>query len=115
MDPVEPGFYVGARLAQINRKSFQYGKAGPQRQMNPPREHRHARRGPEQVLAQRRWTAPAQDGGYLLACASGAVSRTAAIRVKSGASREKCCFRLNYEQSGLTIPILRVSGRTIER
>ena len=29
MNPVEPGFYVGARLAQINRKSFQYGKAGP--------------------------------------------------------------------------------------
>ncbi len=29
MHPVAPGFYVGARLAQINRKSFQYGKADP--------------------------------------------------------------------------------------
>ena len=29
MDPVESGFYVGARLPQINRKSFQYGKADP--------------------------------------------------------------------------------------
>ena len=29
MYPVEPGFYVGARLAQINRKSFQYRKADP--------------------------------------------------------------------------------------
>ena len=32
--------------------------------MNPPRGHRHARRDLEQVLAQRRWTAPAQHGGY---------------------------------------------------
>ena len=29
MHPVAPGFYVGARLAQIKRKSFQYGKADP--------------------------------------------------------------------------------------
>ena len=29
MNPVEPGFYVGAKLAQVNRKSFQYGKADP--------------------------------------------------------------------------------------
>ena len=32
--------------------------------MNPPRGHRHAHRDPEQVLAQRRWVAPAQNGGY---------------------------------------------------
>ena len=32
--------------------------------MNPPRGHRHAHRDPEQVLAQRRWVAPAQHGGY---------------------------------------------------
>ena len=29
MKPVEPGFYVGAKMAQINRKFFQYGKAYP--------------------------------------------------------------------------------------
>ena len=29
MNPVALGFYVGAKLAQINRKSFQYGKADP--------------------------------------------------------------------------------------
>ena len=29
MHPVAPGFYVGARLAQIKRESFQYGKADP--------------------------------------------------------------------------------------
>ena len=32
--------------------------------MNPPRGHRHAHRDLEQALAQRRWTAPAQNGGY---------------------------------------------------
>ncbi len=32
--------------------------------MDPTRGHRHAHRDPEQVLAQRRWVAPAQDGGY---------------------------------------------------
>ncbi len=32
--------------------------------MDPPRGHRHAHRDPEQALAQRRWVAPAQDGGY---------------------------------------------------
>ena len=32
--------------------------------MNPPRGHRHAHRDLEQALAQRRWTAPAQHGGY---------------------------------------------------
>ena len=32
--------------------------------MNPPRGHRHAHRDPEQVLAQRRWVALAQHGGY---------------------------------------------------
>ena len=36
----------------------------PERQMDPPRGHRHAHRDPEQALAQRRWVAPAQDGGY---------------------------------------------------
>ena len=32
--------------------------------MNPPRGHHHAHRDPEQALAQRRWVAPAQNGGY---------------------------------------------------
>ncbi len=32
--------------------------------MDPPRGHRHAHRDPEQALAQRRWVAPAQHGGY---------------------------------------------------
>ena len=32
--------------------------------MNLPRGHRHAHRDLEQALAQRRWTAPAQHGGY---------------------------------------------------
>ncbi len=32
--------------------------------MDPPRGHRHAHRDLEQALAQRRWTAPAQHGGY---------------------------------------------------
>ena len=32
--------------------------------MNPPRGHRHAHRDLEQALAQRRWTAPTQHGGY---------------------------------------------------
>ncbi len=39
-------------------------EGGPERQMDPPRGHRHAHRDPEQALAQRRWVAPAQDGGY---------------------------------------------------
>ncbi len=32
--------------------------------MDPPRGHRHAHRDLEHALAQRRWTAPAQHGGY---------------------------------------------------
>ncbi len=32
--------------------------------MGPPRGHRHAHRDPEQPLAQRRWVASAQHGGY---------------------------------------------------
>ena len=51
MNLVKPGFYVGAKLAQINWKSFQYGKAGPNAKMNPPRGHRHAHRDLEQVLS----------------------------------------------------------------
>ena len=66
MHPVAPGFYVGARLTQIKRKSFQLREGGPERQMDPfaLHRHRHAHRDPEQALGQRRWTAPAQHGGY---------------------------------------------------